>query len=567
MMKKKKTGIDRGTLVLSVISSVIISVMINLTIKLLPVFEKGPGVLVMDWGIFKPSFMIKTTLVTLDILVILYLLRRIARKRSSSAADPGEYSGQTAGSKTVFVRAFFMCIAVWSFWFVLFFPGASMNDVINGLRFPAQDGNMQPFLYQAYNYYVFALGKRVFHGNRTMAFALLTGLQIIFCAFCVSFNTVWLYQRSLLSGKWTVLYPLYFCMMPIIADYSITIVKDVPFSFALLLFIPLLYEAMEKHTKPKWFLLAVSAFILWFSRSNGKYIIIIALIAAVAVSGRNIRKYLCLLALMFLIDKGATAVQVSLNPWDTFLRESTSVILNQISAVVATGGDISPEDKEFISNIVPYEKWGELYRPSNLDSLKYTGFFNTAYLNQHKTEYLKAWTRIVRDNPEVCVKAYVIQTYGLWAFMFEHPKNLALSQSVFTKINNNFGEETVWYQWMREQNLFNTNILPEKINQKLQQFCYECCKTNITVRPGVFLIAMILLMNMASAAEPGKRKRLRIVFMILFLIWATQMAAIPVSTIYRYSFYMILTLPMMVLLSVPGLRKEIADGGEKKTDG
>ena len=555
-MKKKKTVTGQGPLVISFISAVIISVIINLTIKLLPFFETGAQVLVMDWGIFTPSFIFKTILIILDILIIIYLLRRIARKRFASAADSGESSRQKEGSKAVFARAFFMCIAIWGLWFIVFFPGASMNDVINGFMHVAHAGNLQPFFYEAYNHYGFAFGQRIFHGNGTMSFALLTIVQIIFCAFCVAYNTVWLYERSMLSGKWTVLYPMYFCIMPIIADYSITIVKDVPFSFAYLLFIPLLYDTMEEHVKQKWLLLAFSVFIIWFSRSNGKYIMIIGLLSAALVSARNARKVLCILALMFLINKGATAVQVSINPWDTFMRESSAVIMNQISAVVAAGGTISQEDKEFISNIIPYDKWGELYRPSNVDSLKYTGFFNTKYLNEHKADYLKAWMRIVRDNPEICVKSYVIHTYGLWAVVFHMPRNLSISQSVFTKILNNFGEDSSWYQWMREQKLFNTSILPAEMNQKLQQFSYECCKINIAVRPGVFLIVMILLLNIASEAETYKKKRLWIVFLILFLNWGAQMIAIPVSTIYRYSFYMILTLPMMILLTVWGLKKE-----------
>ncbi|MDO5137595.1 MAG: DUF6020 family protein, partial [Oscillospiraceae bacterium] len=119
----------------------------------------------------------------------------------------------------------------------------------------------------------------------------------------------------------------------------------------------------------KWVLLGVSSFIIWFSRSNGKYIIIATILLTLLMVRKNVKKYLLVLFIMLVIDKGAFSVLTSLNPYDCAMRESSGILLNQISAVVATEGNVSSEDREFIDQILPYDLWGAFYTPSFIDPL------------------------------------------------------------------------------------------------------------------------------------------------------------------------------------------------------
>ena len=274
------------------------SVFINLSIRILPYSYSGAGVLLMDWEVLSFPFIIKVLLIAADLLIILQLIKRFVKRRSNREKSPvimqSEDSVRKQVEKTsgnrVFKRSFLLCIVFWAILFLVFFPGAGMNDTVNGLMSPYLAGNMQPFLYQTYVHYIFTFGKVLFHGNGTMAYALLTVIQILFCAFCVSYSAVWLFRRSLLSEKASLIYTMYFCLMPIIADYVITIVKDVPFSFALLVFIPALYDTIEDcrseaserslqelpekmKSRPvickKWVLLGVSSFIIWSLEATG----------------------------------------------------------------------------------------------------------------------------------------------------------------------------------------------------------------------------------------------------------------------------------------------------------
>ncbi|MDO5132522.1 MAG: DUF6020 family protein, partial [Eubacteriales bacterium] len=385
-------------LAINICTALIMSVIINLSIRILPYSYSGAGVLLMDWEVLSFSFIFKVFLIAADILIVLHLIKRFIERRShreksqvimQSEDSVRKQVHKTSGNK-VFLRSFLLCIVFWFILFLVFFPGAGMNDTVNGLMSPYLAGNMQPFLYQTYVHYIFTFGKVLFHGNGTMAYALLTVIQILFCAFCVSYSAVWLFRRSLLSEKASLIYTLYFCLMPIIADYVITIVKDVPFSFALLVFIPALYDTIEDcrseaserslqelpekmKSRPvickKWVLLGVSSFIIWFSRSNGKYIIIATILLTLLVFRKNVRKYLLVLFIILVIDKGASSVLTSLNPYDCAMRESSGILLNQISAVVAAEGNVSSEDREFIDQILPYDLWGAFYTPSFIDPL------------------------------------------------------------------------------------------------------------------------------------------------------------------------------------------------------
>ena len=361
--------------------------------------------------------------------------------------------------------------------------------------------------------------------------------------------------------------------MPIIADYVITIVKDVPFSFALLVFIPALYDTIEdcrseaydrtlqelpEKTKgrpvicKKWVLLGMSSFIIWFSRSNGKYIIIATILLTLLMVRKNVKKYLLVLFIMLVIDKGSSFVLTSLNPYDCALRESSGILLNQISAVVATEGNVSSEDREFIDQILPYDLWGAFYTPSFIDPLKFSGEFDNSFLNEHKSEFLKTWFHLVGNNLEVCVKSYVIHSYGLWSVMTKSPKNY--SQSFFINIHSNVEDDSKWGRWLQEHNTVNIDILPASINRKLQNFFISCFSRNIRIPAGVLLCLLLLLINISLNFKSCIRKPLLIVLLVDLLIWATQMIATPTSLMFRYSFYFLLTLPVLMILVISAIK-------------
>lgn len=568
-------------LVINVCTALIMSVIINLSIRILPYSFSDAGILVMDWKVLSIAFIFKVVLIAADIFIVFQLIKRFLKKRSHSEKSmvimQSEESlkkqvDKTSGNK-VFLRSFLLCIMLWFILFLVFFPGAGMNDTVNGLMSPYLEGNMQPFLYQTYVHYIFKFGQLLFHGNGTLAYALLTVIQILFCAFCVSYSAVWLFRRSLLSEKALLIYTLYFCLMPIIADYVVTIVKDVPFSFALLVFIPALYDTIEDRQSEasdqflqelseknnsrhvickKWVLLGVSSFIIWFSRTNGKYVIIVTTLLTLLMVRKNVKKFLIILFIMLVIDIGSSFVLTSLNPYDCAMRESSGILLNQISAIVATEGNVSSEDKELIDQILPYDRWGEYYTPSFIDPLKFSEEFDNDFLNDHKSEFLKTWIHLVDNNLEVSVKSYVIHTYGLWSVMINAPKSY--SQSFFTNIHNNVEGFSRWGQWLNEQNAVNIDILPASLNRKLQSFFISCFSENIKIPAGALLCILFLLVNISLNFKSSIRKPLLIVLLVDFLIWGTQMIATPTSLMFRYSFYMLLNLPILMILVISAIR-------------
>ena len=61
---------------------------------------------------------------------------------------------------------------------------------------------------------------------------------------------------------------------------------------------------------------------------------------------------------------------------DVSFRESISIPLVQIGAVLAENGYISEEDKEVLGNLLPLEVWRDTYCFWFSDSIKFNGNFN-----------------------------------------------------------------------------------------------------------------------------------------------------------------------------------------------
>jgi len=502
-----------------------------MSILVYPVSWSGAEILTYNWGIFTPAFLGKVLLVALDIYIVLYLiqlgLKKLPKKRSEKC------------DKNMFWYAFFMCLSFWSICFLVFFPGAGMNDTINGLMSATGQGNMQPVVFQTYVHYVFKFFQAIFKGNGTISYAFLTMIQMIYCAFCVAYNTQWLVLRHLIKGR---IYPAYFCLFPIVANYSITVIKDIPFSFSILVLIPALYDVISGKAEAKqWLMLFLSSFVFWFSRSNGRYVLIVTFVIAIVAVRKNIRQLVLILLALILLNSGVNAKLKSINSFDCSMRESSGILLNQISAVVATGGSINSDDANVISGVLPYFEWGLYYQPSFIDSLKFSADFNNDYLQNHKGEFIKSWVHIVAHNFDTCVKAYVIQTYGLWTIMPDAPR--WYDQSIFTLIGNNVTSGTSWEKFLEEQNATNIRVLPDAAHRFLYNKYISVFDWNVTkLAPGVFLIILLVMVSLA------KSKPILVVLSIDILIWLTEMISVPSSLMYRYCFYLILTLPLYCVM-------------------
>ena len=221
------------------------------------------------------------------------------------------------------------------------------------------------------------------------------------------------------------------------------------------------------------------------------------------------------------------------------------VPLAQIGAVLNdASANIAEKDLNTLNQLLPVEIWKENYRPSFADKIKFNNSFNVNWLNQNKVLFLKTWANILKTNFPIYVKAYICHTYGLWNII-PYFSNVDYTQSYFTKINNNTKDDSYWGKFCSQNGLENKSIFPASINKQFQCFFESAFKVNLLMSPGIMFWCVLSCEVMLITK---KLFRMCLSFLPIILIWLTMMIATPASFIYRYSFYLILTLPIICIV-------------------
>ena len=358
----------------------------------------------------------------------------------------------------IFWLSFLLNIFCWGFWFLVYFPGAGMNDTINLLMEPYKDP-IQPLMYQILIWYGINFFTNFTH-SMTVAYGLLVLTQIVFVSLVIAHLMRWLALKHI---KKPILYiaVLYYAFLPAVADYSITLVKDTLFSVFTVLLVINLYDIIKgKGTclsdKKCLVVFIVSACGMCAFRNNGFLVVAITLLIGFVVKIKNKRYILLTLCIITLFNQGITTVEKARFSTDVKFREMIGVPLAQIGAVLNyDSANLSEDESNTLNQLLPIDIWKENYRPSFADKMKFNEEFNNDWLNQHKILFLKTWAAILKDNFPIYVKAYLCHSYDYWA-LIPHFSNVNYPQSFFTKINNNTSADSIWGEFCAEKGLIIT---------------------------------------------------------------------------------------------------------------
>lgn len=453
--------------------------------------------------------------------------------------------------RMVFIQAFILNIVCWGVWFWLYFPGAGMNDTINCIMSYRNDN--QPLVYQLFIYYgIHGLTK--FTSNMTNSYAILTAVQMGVISFVIAWIAKWLCKKGV-KRLFINLFMLYYALMPVVADYSITLVKDTMFSICMAAIIPFLYEIISQHgevikNKKFYFAFFIVLTGICTLRSNGKFIVVFILLLLLIPKINNRRYFMSILALVIMINSMVSFGEKKLIASDVSFRESISIPLVQIGAVLAENGYISEEDKEVLGNLLPLEVWRDTYCFWFSDSIKFNENFNNQWLNENKAKFIDTWFSVLKDNFGIYVKAYLCHTFGLWNISPYNPTDY--TQSYFTRINNNTGDDSIWGEFCTDKHLINRDINHRFLSKQINTFLATCFRINLVLRPGIMFWVIVGFMLILCVY---KQYQVCFIFLPCLLNWITMMIAAPGSYIYRYSFYLVLSLPLLFIIMLLALRK------------
>lgn len=257
--------------------------------------------------------------------------------------------------------------------------------------------------------------------------ALLTVLQMACVASTFGYLSIWVTSRLGVSSRWSWLLVVYFGLSRYCALFSVALWKDPLFSCCLVLMVTMLADAaMEKDSWSSALRLLVFGALalgVMLLRNNGLHIcsalfVVLAIIAVLGRLGRispmgsgsRLAIPLGIAIAACLAITGPVYSAMGVVPSED--AESAGIPLAQIARVVALDGDMSESDRSYMNELLPLDRYKEVYHPSFIDPLKWNDDFNSDHF---KDGFWAHWVSMFLRNPSMYFEAWELQTFGFWA--------------------------------------------------------------------------------------------------------------------------------------------------------
>ena len=202
--------------------------------------------------------------------------------------------------------------------------------------------------------------------------------------------------------------------------------------------------------------------------------------------------------------------------------------MQQIAYVVASDGNITDEQLEFINNICPIDVIKSKYAPCFVDTIKCDKEFDNEYLEANKGVFLKEWFKIFLKNPSAYVKAYLLNTIGFWDV-----NKATMEDSYINPLMWHFTDECMGVK--------QTNYIEVLTGKSIRGILHP----TFAISSAIYLF--ILLFSSLFTILKKKYKNL-LILLPGFLTWLTIMIAVPLAFSLRYVYILLLTIPFTIIV-------------------
>ncbi len=205
--------------------------------------------------------------------------------------------------------------------------------------------------------------------------------------------------------------------------------KDIPFAFSILfLTVNLMWIYFSKGEWLKKtgniFLLVLSLLLVIFLRHNG-ILAVVPTGIALLISYKNIRKRVLILSAatlaFFFVITGPIYGALNIESHPESFAEAMGVPNNQIAYIVKKEGNITEEESEFYSKIMPVGVIGYHYKIGDFNSVKWmenqagtATYYDGEFLQNNQKEFLGTWFNIVKRNFKLAIEGYYYATREIW---------------------------------------------------------------------------------------------------------------------------------------------------------
>ncbi len=428
--------------------------------------------------------------------------------------------------------------------FTAFYPGSfspdSMDQIGQALGKDPWD-NHYPFAHTMIIKGFLAVGQFLF-GNINAAVATYIVFHALYMALGFSYFLATL-ARMRVSPFVILLILAWFLFMPFHITYALVMWKDPVFGVTMLILVTSFYRAYALGM-PRWYLvvaIAVSALGVCLFRSNGWPSVLSLAVAAFLLRKGKCRRLVKwtlagVLAVYFLI-KGVLYPALGVVP--PGLVEKYGLLLNLTGSVVVDGGEVTPDEKEFLAKLYKTDKLRKTYDPSWTYPTKLA--INLKFFEQNTGRFLWTWLSVGLRNPGKYVKAWTHLTRGYWNAGYKSKWGTG-SPLVVWPPNNPFGivRET------KDQGLWKALTNYDYAFVKVPFLClFKSVGLHVWGIVAVFLVCVAFKRRQAVLALP------------LIMVLLTLMVASPLHMEFRLAYSIICCTPLM--LTLPFVRTDEAD--------
>lgn len=419
---------------------------------------------------------------------------------------------------------------------IIKYPGFVLADSVKSImeginRIPLT--NHHPVLYSELVGFILHVG--YFFRSYNFGVFLYSLFQLTIMSMILGYLLLWLRNHNI-KFIYIIFVYLFYIANTLFANYAISLLKDPLFSCFILLLTLYLYDIVKNNGDLLKSNYGIAKFVIYvlliaFFRNNGIYIIIGLFVVMLLVFKKTLLKfhitYLITIVAILLIQGPLYNKLGIVSP----AVESFAVPIQQVARTIAYDGNISEENKDFINNIFPIEKWKEKYEPMSVDPIKWDEDFQKDFFSDNKIKFIKVWAEILPSNLETYIKSYLLETYGFWSIGEQVEYGLTGNGIVPNEL------------YIHHINLLN-NIFGVSIEEYVPKpyFIGSGTLLWLTVLSGVILILI---------------KKYKYVITLLPCLFSilTILIATPVAFSLRYVFMVALSLPFIII--IPFMEKDV----------
>ena len=315
--------------------------------------------------------------------------------------------------------AFLSCMLCWLPYYLYQYPGIMTPDSIN--QFEQVLGlipysNHHPWVHTLVFGFFYRLGYAL-TGDMVSAVSLYTFFQMCLLAGSIGYfistlraHRIRPFVLCLITG--------FYALIPYHAVFSVTIWKDIPFAAAVLLFgcSILRLSVRDDCNAGNLIAFSISGVMICLFRSNGWYAFLFAL-PFLLIGFRKKAKMIYPLLLLILCSAAIVKYPVmrAFQVEQPDFIESVSIPMQQITSVICNDRPLTAEETALIEEVVDLTYIHELYNPGFADNIKeLVRAGHQDYLVAHKKEFFRLWLNLGLRYPGDYLTAYVNQTYGYW---------------------------------------------------------------------------------------------------------------------------------------------------------